>query len=301
MNIGQIPIPTISMDINVSGDRPEDSVVDPAAVLRALRRASLESAEMVKAAWVLIAQRSGINSDGDYVNGITVDGRVEVTEGNSSADIIEQVVTVTNTDPNASIVEDGHGSYSLVDKIRWGQTPKMKRTKDGTWYLTIPFRHSAYRSAKQQASGGVTARAQRTMMPSFVYNAAKKLAPSSGLNAGKQYTASGQYRAADRYRWGGRLGSQVSGGRMGGALIPSRYQGMVKMSGGKGHTAYLTFRIITQKSKGWIIPAKAGLKIAARLLAQIESGELGRAIAELINVRMLEAVASGEVTTGAPR
>jgi len=300
LNVGQIPIPTISMDIDVSGERPEDSMVDPAKVIMALRRASLESAELVKAAWVLIAQRAGVSSDGDYINGITVDGRVEVTEGNSSADLVEQIVTITNTDPNASTIENGHGAYSQVDRIRWGATPKMKRTKDGTWYLTIPFRHSAYRSAKQQAIGGITPRAQRTMMPAYVYNQAKNLSPSRGLNAGKQYTASGQYRAADRYRWGGRLGSQVVGGRLNGALIASRYQGMVKMSGGKGHNAYLTFRIMTQKSKGWIMPAKAGLHIAERLLAQVEGGELGRAIAELIDLRMREAVASGEVS-GAPR
>ena len=319
MRIGKLPIPTISLDVDLGGDHPEDAMVDPAAVGVALQRASLESAEMVKAAWIGIAIELGLNSDGDYINGIAVNGQISVsTPTMGTGDMMEATVTVTNTSQMASVVEDGHGAYSMVDRIRWGQTPKMKRTKDGTWYLTIPFRHSAYRSPAQMDTGGVTQRALRTMMPSPIYNQAKKLAPSRGLNAGKQYTASGQYRAADRYRWGGRLDTgntrNVSGGtiakpamrNLDGRQTPemtrvtvSRFQGMVKMSGGKGHTSYLTFRIITQKSKGWMMPAKAGYHIAAKLMQQIESGGLGRAISERVESVMRAAVMSGDITGGA--
>lgn len=303
---GKIPIPKIVLDVDhVDNSTPFDASL----VGMALRRASFESAELVRAAWIGIAQESSAGSD--YLRGIQADGRIEVTEmdANPDANLIEAMITITNTAKDASTVEDGHGGYSQVDRVRWGQTPRMKRAKDGTWYLTIPFQHSTYRSPKQLVAGGFTMSALRTMMPAAVYAQAKKLKPSRGLNAGLQHTPSGQYRAADRYQWGSRLNMDnvrgVRGGTIarpamnmfGGQSTPgttnvdaSRFQGMVKMSGGKGHNSYLTFRVMTQKSKGWRMPAKAGLRIAARLLAEIEHGELGRAINDLVQARLRAAI-----------
>ncbi len=64
------------------------------------------------------------------------------------------------------------------------------------------------------------------------------------------------------YNWGGRLSAATLGPNPKGKV--DRYAGMVRMntSAGKGKSsAYLTFRVMAQSSTGWIIPAKAGLKI----------------------------------------
>jgi hypothetical protein len=312
---GKIPIPTLFIDINTLGPDPGGMSLDQEMVARALRRASLEAAEMVRGVWVATAKGLGLDSDGDYIRGIEVSGQIEIDEIDvrPGAEVIEFLVTVTNTSKIANLVEEGHEAYSLVEKIRWGATPRMKRNKKGEWYLTIPFQHGAYRSEAAIERGGITNRARRTMMPQEVYAEARKLKPSRALNAGLQYTESGQYVAADRYKWGGRLATPR--GKAASAVLPiaakaaemdrkqaagatlyqaaSRYGGMVKMSGGKGHTSYLTFRVITQKSRGWRIPARAGLYIARRLLQRVEGGELGTAIANLVDARLRAAVTPG--------
>ena len=314
--LGKIPIPKLIIDINTRGPDPEGMSLDQEAMVRALRRASLEAAEIVRGTWIATAKGLGLDSDGDYIRGIEAEGQIEVDEIDirPGAEVIEFLVTVRNTAKIASIVEEGHAAFSLVDSIRWGATPRMKRSKKGVWYLTIPFQHSAYRSEAAIARGGITNRARRTMMPQEVYAEARKLKPSRGLNAGLQHDSRGQYVAADRYKWGSRLGTPR--GKAASAVVPiaespaemtkkmtagarlytaaGRFGGMVKMSGGKGHTSYLTFRVITQNSRGWRIPARAGLYIARRLLERVESGELGTTIANLVDARMRAAVASGE-------
>ncbi len=316
MKFDKLPIPSLIIDINTAGPDPEGMSLDQAMVARMLRRASLEAGEMIRGTWIATAKGLGLDSDGDYIRGIEANGQIDIDEIDirPGAEVIEFLVTVTNTSKIANIVEEGHDAFSLVEKIRWGATPRMKRNKKGEWFLTIPFQHSAYRSESTIERTGITGRARRTMMPQEVYAEARKLKPSRALNAGLQYTESGQYVAADRYKWGGRLATPR--GRASSAVIPiaskdaemarkqaagaklyqaaNRYGGMVKMSGGKGHTSYLTFRVITQKSRGWRIPARAGLYIAKRLLQRLEGGELGTAIANLVDTRLRAAIASGE-------
>lgn len=308
---GMPPIPRVTVQIDVV-DGPEEMIPRAQAVVAdALRRASFRAAEMVRTAWVATAKGLGLVSNGDYIDGIATDGRIEVTGPmmDPNADFYETMITVTNTAQHASIVEDGHGAYSLPQAIRWGATPKVKYTRKGTPYLTIPFRHRAYQTPSQQTASGMTSASKRSMMPAGVYAKAKSLARSMPLNAGPQYDARGRYRAADRYTWGGRLraaDAQGKGGQRGArevgvdakgntltnpAWTSSKWQGMVKM-GGVGHSAYLTFRIITPNSKGWRIPARAGHHVARQVLQEIENGELGRAIGEVLQQDITAAVES---------
>lgn len=308
---GPPPIPKLTITVDVV-DSMAGFTEPQRVVAQALRVASFRTAELVRNTWVSVAQELMPAATGDYLSGISVDGRIDVQGpvSDPNADWYETMITVTNTSKHASIVEDGNAAYSLPQAIRWGSTPKVKYTNKGTPYLTIPFRHRAHQSPAQQATSGMTMASRRSMMPAEVYGQAKKLAPSSGMNAGRQYDAQGRYRAADRYQWGGRLTHNVGIGKearrgprqveasaSGEALSnpswsASRWDGMVKMKGGKNHTAYLTFRIITPNSKGWRIPARAGMKIAQRVLQNIESGELGRAIATIVQADVTAAIDS---------
>lgn len=306
---GSPRIPRVSVSIDVVNG-PEDLLGDEQQVIAdVLRLASFRAAEMVRTAWIATAQQLGVTATGDYISGIAADGRIEVVGPlmDPNADFYETMVTITNTAQHASVIEDGHAAYSLPDRIRWGQTPKVKYTKKGTPYLTVPFRHRAYQSPAQAAASGMTNASRRTMMPADVYAQAKKMTRSMPHNAGRQYDAQGRYRAADRYTWGNRLSWQTGIGKearrntrtvgvdaegktlSNPAWSASRWHGMVKM-GGARHTAYLTFRIITPNSKGWRIPARAGLHIARQVMQQIEDGELGRAISGVLQADMQAAI-----------
>ncbi len=323
------PVPPVRLALDVSGDPLGSADIAEAHVRKALQRAAFEGAEMVRATWVAVAQGLGLSSTGSYINGINASGNVSVAMTESGPDLTASVA-ITNTAQNADIIENGHGAYSLPQAIRWGQTPRQKRFKDGTPYLVIPFRHGAYRSVDEQVSGGTTPQGIRRMMPQSVYSQAKRLAPTERENVGPQYR-NGQFVAADRYRWGGRLSdprrvgetverygrkdtprAQAMGqktsidarrdarvvgvDRDGNALhnpawTASRWSGMVRVKGGRGHTEYLTFRIITPKSKGWRIPARAGYGIVAKLTQNLEGGTLGRTLAELTQEYVGEAIA----------
>lgn len=330
----RIPIPSLTIDISVQSDASQITDKARREVGQALERAAFKSAQLVKATWIAVAKAHGLTAKGDYIDGIDANGRIDVDARTSDpdADYYEAVITVTNTSKHASIIEDGHAAFALPQAIRWGQTPRQKRFKNGTPYIVVPFRHGAFRSPDEQERGGTTGMSMRRMMPSSVYKQAKALAPTERENAGVQRSASGQFVAADRYRWGGRLGDSRQVGetvnvygtphqraraaamgrgpqtvvarrpattvgvdRDGNELsnpawTASRWSGMVRTKGGKGHTEYMTFRIITPKSKGWRIPARAGLKIAQRVLANVESGSLGKAIGEQVQAEVTAAI-----------
>lgn len=329
----RIPIPALTIDIEIQSDATQITDEARRAVGLALELAAFKSAQLVKATWIGVAKAHGLSAKGDYIDGIDANGRIDVDARTTdpNADYYEAAITITNTSKHASIIEDGHGAFSLPQAIRWGQTPRQKRFKNGTPYIVVPFRHGAFRTPDEQERGGVTGMSLRRMMPSSIYSQAKNLAPTSRENAGVQRTADGQFIAADRYRWGGRLkdtravgeSAQIYGtakqraratemgreqtviARRGPTSVgvdhdgnelsnpawtASRWSGMVRTTGGKGHTEYMTFRIITPKSKGWRIPARAGLKIAQRVLADVESGALGKAIGEQVQAEVTAAI-----------
>lgn len=156
---------------------------------------------------------------------------------------------------------------SMADKIETGIPARdMKRMLDtslktrvvkngnhaGQRYMIIPFRHN---------TPGNTAHAQA--MPQAIFNEASQLAKSTvtrmsfrknqlgvmgftGARAGSKLLVRSR-----EYKWGGRLGADV----------PKRFQGMVRFktsSGGQNSSSYLTFRVMTEWSNGWIVPAQPG-------------------------------------------
>lgn len=290
--IGPIPL-RLDIQLDLSGDLPEP---DMGTMLRAFNEGALLGGQLLQGVWIRVAGEMDIRSSGAYIRGISENGRVEIKPDNRNgpgSTTWEVVIEVTNTAPHASIIEDGHAAFSMVDAINWNGAGRIKRTKDGRPYLHIPFRHAAYQSAAARASSGMTTTALRSMMPEHIYAKAQKLKRTQRLGVGPIYSKSGQFQAADRYKWGGRLdrsgtspaiivgsssettyeehrGARLIGkDKKGNTLVNpawqnSKFHGMFK-SGASGHTQYMTIRTITPDSKGWNIPAMVGLGVARRV------------------------------------
>lgn len=200
-----------------------------------------------------------------YVNSITV-----VPDGPFA-------VRVTTDYQNAGPIETGRPA---VDQKRYLQTSlKVRRVVSGPnkskRYLIVPFRHN---------TPGNDAHAPA--MPENVYALALNLTPSritgKRLEANLQgkIDAKGNVIPVQRfqYKWGGKLGAGLAP-KAQAHHATDRYAGMVRMDTtpggheagvGKRSSAYLTFRVMGEWSKGWVIPAKPGLYLARGVAQAIE-------------------------------
>lgn len=171
---------------------------------------------------------------------------------------------VSSSAQEAEWVETGRPARDL--KRMLGTSRKVRRSKDGSRYLVIPFRHGG------SASGGKGGGA----LPAPVANwwkgkrASQLLAVNvrvSGLHASDTATRKAVTAPAGFYSWGSRLGKSdlAKLGITGGAA--KRMSGMVnfrapaKGAAGKGlggAPGLVTFRTMSEKSNGWIVPAKPG-------------------------------------------
>lgn len=196
----------------------------------------------------------------------------------------------------ADQIENGRPAYDLKQML--ATSTKVRRNKNGQRFLIIPFRHN---------TPGQTAHA--TDMPGHVYAMAKKLQASSVSGTGMRRSGEimgfvpGQGMQAlpaahqhanpylsdpstkgpamvpsKKYLWGTRLAPGSMGPNPRGKV--DRFAGMVRFNttaeGSKAKSsAYMTFRVMSEKSSGWIIPARPGLKIAegvtTKLLPQAQA------------------------------
>ena len=174
-------------------------------------------------------------------------------------------------------IDDGRPARDLKKYL--DTSSKVRRTKDGRRFLIIPFRHN---------TPGNDAHAPA--MPPEVYDAAKLLKAST-------IAGQGQRRAGEVTSVHPRWGTQVLGKKhqtlflmdrstRQHVMVPrniyqwgerlaglpkslSRYEGMVKTGSAK-HTQYMTFRIMMEGSKGWIIPPQPGQKIVAGVVERMQ-------------------------------
>lgn len=158
---------------------------------------------------------------------------------------------------------------------------KVRRTQGGKRFLVIPFRHNTGASAHAPAMpAGVYAMA-KAMAPSMVVATGARpsgevthLSPKSGMHAAATqtpYLSNPKTRqaatvAARKYAWGGRLtaGALKQAGMS--ASERKLYSGMVRFDtstpGGSKSSSFMTFRVMMEGSKGWVVPAKPGLYLA---------------------------------------
>lgn len=130
---------------------------------------------------------------------------------------------------------------------------KVRVNKKGKRYLIIPFRHN---TPGHTATG--------TDMPAHVYAQARQLAPSSVVGRTRRLSAgTGTSDIKTRrlltvnqniYQWGDRLAA----GSMG-----------LNRSGTQS-SSYLTFRVMSEDSKGWIIPPRPGLYIVRDVVVRLQ-------------------------------
>jgi len=150
--------------------------------------------------------------------------------------------------------------------------PKARRAKDGSLYLIIPFRH------------GVPGTVGMKPMPQKVYAMAASMKKSrvTGHYMEPSATQAGVLVQRNSYKWGGRLKAADLAAAGASFKEQNRFSGMVRF-GNTGHGSYMTFRVISEKSKGWIIPARPGLwpaRTAAEQAWQDGKGALADALLE---------------------
>lgn len=174
--------------------------------------------------------------------------------------------------------------YKYVEDIETGRpardlkkmldtSMKVRRTQDGTRFLVIPFRHNV--SSMPAAVQGM---AQRLSMSSVNNVGTRdvgqtvKLSPHSGMTPvrGTPYLSNPNDRqhsqtAARLYSWGDKLGKAAM--RQAGVPLADRkrFGGMVRMDTSTPEaprSSFLTFRVMSEKSRGWIVPAQPGQHIA---------------------------------------
>ena len=168
----------------------------------------------------------------------------------------------TNFEP-ALEIETGRPPRDLKKALPTSKKARVVQSgkKKGQRYLIIPFRHNTPTASGQGAHA--------PQMPASVYAIAKGLKASRVLAPGSKkpatrIAAGGNAVAQHSYSWGGRLPSWLASKKS-----PHHktdiYSGMVRMdtsSGKQESSSYLTFRVMSESSPGWIIPARPGLYLA---------------------------------------
>lgn len=171
-----------------------------------------------------------------------------------------------NSSDHAKAVEDGAPARDMKKSL--ATSKKARRAKDGSLYLIIPFRH-------------FTPSDQRPSMPKEIYALANALSRSYQRGQdGYRLSATGHFVPRWRYQWGGSLPSKKALQAAGfSAAVASRYAGLYKF-GEPRHTNYITFRVMSEKSTGWIRPAMEGkkpLETALKVATERNLGNLARA------------------------
>ena len=176
---------------------------------------------------------------------------------------------VVNSMPYAEDLEYGYPAFDMKKALYTSH--KIRISKKGKRYLIIPFRHGT--PSRQGESGTGGNRATMRSMPAHVYDPAKRLIISqmkSRWAERSQQDPEGNKVAIRRnYEWGERLTKQALESVGASQAEIQRYSGMLRFPREGARTTgsqYMTFRVMTEDSKGWIHPAQPPLKIAERTI-----------------------------------
>lgn len=155
--------------------------------------------------------------------------------------------------PYASAIESGTGPYDLKRMLQ--TSDRVRRTKSGKRYLIIPFRWGTGTGSGQGVSFG------RQVMPAQIHQIVSQLTPSRITGMGQRESGNHPGRMVPQasYHWGGRLAFSEALNAGIGQQMARRTAGMVRFDNpGGGHSQYLTFRVMSEDSPGWIRPAQPG-------------------------------------------
>ncbi len=186
--------------------------------------------------------------------------------------------------------------YKYVEDIENGRPPrdlkqmlntsnKVRRTKDGRRFLVIPMRHNTPgQSGLASPMSAAVGRLAGAMAPSRILSTGQRpsgertrLSPGGGMSPMRKQTPflsnistkQAQTVSSRNVAWGDRLSRSALKKAGADYTEQRRYAGMVRMEtklpGGKKSSAFLTFRIMMEGGKGWVIPAQPGQHIAQKV------------------------------------
>jgi hypothetical protein len=173
-----------------------------------------------------------------------------------------------NPVPHAESLEKGVQQRDMKDCLPTAK--KARRAKDGSLYLIIPFRHGA------PGSVGMAP------MPARIHAMAQALSRSKVTGHRQETSGTGFDVTRNTYKWGGKITTSQIQDAGGTFKSQNRFSGMYKF-GNARHTSYVTFRVMSSKSPGWIIPARPGIwaaRTAVQVATQDGQGLLNEALAE---------------------
>lgn len=169
----------------------------------------------------------------------------------------------------AGAIEFGTPAHDLHEWL--GTSRKTRVNKEGKKYLIIPFRWGT--PGTQGFGSNVMPQAVHQNWLKGSYGASSQI-----TGHGTRISGSGHVVRQRKYLWGGRvtqkdLDQQGIGTSFNGRSYRTHpMAGMVQMrraGGGRGqkHTQYLTFRVMSEGSPGWVVPAIEG-KYPARTTSE---------------------------------
>lgn len=161
----------------------------------------------------------------------------------------------------AQDIETGRPARDLKKMLNTSM--KVRVTSKGTRYLIIPFRHNTPGNSAHAPAMSPAVHSQASALSlSKITGHGRRLSGTGAFNLKTQAPATVRQRS---YSWGGRLT---------GAGIPRNQQGMVRMNTatgeGKKSSSYLTFRVMSENSTGWIIKAQPGQNIARDVAQEMQ-------------------------------
>jgi hypothetical protein len=174
---------------------------------------------------------------------------------------------VEATYQHAHEIEDGRPPRDL--KRMLDSSVKVRAGKDGKRYLIIPFRHAA--------PGSTTGR----LMPPDVHKMAKAMGASRVRGQATRLSGTGAMDIKTQkhltvnqsvYRWSDRLPAGLAP-KLKPYHATDPFDSMVRFdtsSGGNKRSSYLTFRVMSEKSTGWIVPAQPGMNIAKGVVESMQ-------------------------------
>ncbi len=182
--------------------------------------------------------------------------------------------------PYAQVIENGAGSRDM--KAMLGSSLKVRINQKGRRYLIIPFRWGT--------PGTVGFGSQ--VMPNEVHDLWKGLEPSHVTGRRREPSPTGAYNIRTRkpamvsrrtYLWGNRLKAKALQNMGLKDTQISRMKGMVHFQkrGASTHGKYLTFRVMSEDSTGWILPsqpAKEPAKLTAKKFQPIAESVFAKAV-----------------------
>jgi len=190
-------------------------------------------------------------------------GSVNVRSGGYLNSINARMVSdfhgrVESISPYAKAIEEGTGPRDLKTMLQ--TSDKTRVSAKGKKYLIIPFRWG---------TPGAVSFQPVNVMPKPLHALAKRLDPSHVKGMTVRIGGTGKTVPQRLYHWGGRL--KISDAQERALLAKGvsatqikRAQGMVNFRkpggvGGGAHSSYLTFRVMSEDSPGWMLKARKGL------------------------------------------